>query len=181
MTVGKHGRVHRHEIEKRVRPVIAIRHHPTRVGRAKDREIVRALAEKGDGVAHTERGGMHSQIVVERAGTEHRKVEIGVARQKERERLVVPADSAEAAKLAPRYSNGALGAVAVRRGKGGTIFDVGEWRSSVATRRNDDGTLSFITIDPTIGGFEFVAGSRDGNRTLTLRDAQHEYVFVESL
>ena len=66
--------------------------------------------------------------------------------------------------------------------KGGSVaFDVGGWRSQVASRKNDDGTVSFITIDPTIRGFEFVAGSRDGKRTLTLRDAQHEYVFVESL
>jgi hypothetical protein len=69
----------------------------------------------------------------------------------------------------------------VRRGAGGAVmFDVGEWRSTVATRKNDDGTISFITIDPTIGGFEFVVAARDGKRALVLRDAQHEYVFSES-
>jgi hypothetical protein len=50
----------------------------------------------------------------------------------------------------------------------------------VATRKNDDGTISLITIDPTNAGFEFVVGDRAGKRALTLRDAQHEYVFNEA-
>ena len=106
--------------------------------------------------------------------------QIKEARAKQRERLVVPADAAEAGKLATRYANTALGNLAVRRNDATTVFDVGEWRSRVATRRNDDGTISFITIDPTLTGFEFVAGMRDGRRTLTLRDSQHEYVFAET-
>ena len=60
-----------------------------------------------------------------------------------------------------------------------TVFDVGEWRSAVASRRNDDGTVSFISIDPTLSGFEFVVADKDGQRRLITRDAQHEYVFVE--
>lgn len=60
-----------------------------------------------------------------------------------------------------------------------TVFDVGEWKSSVASRKNDDGTISLITIDPTLAGFEFVVADKDGKRQLITRDAQHEYVFVE--
>jgi len=56
---------------------------------------------------------------------------------------------------------------------------VGEWKSAVASRKNDDGTVSFITIDPTLAGFEFVVADKDGKRQLITRDAQHEYVFVE--
>jgi hypothetical protein len=107
--------------------------------------------------------------------------QIKAARAKERERLVAPADPVVAAKLAARYTNAALGSLAVRRHDGATTFDVGEWRSATATRRNDDGTLSFITVDPAITGLEFVVGSSAGKRTLTLRDAQHEYVFTETL
>jgi hypothetical protein len=59
------------------------------------------------------------------------------------------------------------------------VFDVGEWRSNVASRKNDDGTTSFITIDPTLDGLTFVVSERDGKRGLVLRDAQHEYVFIE--
>jgi CubicO group peptidase (beta-lactamase class C family) len=100
---------------------------------------------------------------------------------KTRERLVIPADSVAAAKLAARYRNKALGDVDVKKGAGGAVvFDVGEWHSAVASRKNDDGTLSFITIEPTIEGFEFVVADKDGKRTLLFRDAQHEYVFDEA-
>ncbi len=86
---------------------------------------------------------------------------------KERERLVVPADAAEAAKLAPRYVNAALGELTVKKQPGGSVvFDVGEWYSSVASRKNDDGTISFITIDPAVAGFEFVVADGDGKRAL---------------
>ncbi|HQR45459.1 MAG TPA: serine hydrolase domain-containing protein [Thermoanaerobaculia bacterium] len=99
---------------------------------------------------------------------------------KERERLVVPADPAAAAKLAPRYVSKALGAVAILREGPATLVDVGEWKSAVASRKNDDDTISFITIDPTISGFEFVVADKDGKRRLVTRDAQHEYVFEEA-
>jgi CubicO group peptidase (beta-lactamase class C family) len=98
---------------------------------------------------------------------------------KERERLVVPADPAEAGKLAARYTSTALGPLTVRKEGSSVVFDVGEWKSAVASRKNDDGTISFITIDPTIGGFDFVVADKDGKRSLVTRDAQHEYVFKE--
>jgi hypothetical protein len=97
---------------------------------------------------------------------------------KERERLVVPPSSAETARLAPRYLNPALGEVKVLQEGPATLFDVGEWKSAVASRKNDDGTLSFITIDPTLSGFEFVVADKDGHRRLVTRDGQHEYVFT---
>ena len=50
-----------------------------------------------------------------------------------------------------------------------TVFDFGPWRSAVASRRNDDGTTSFISIDPTVDGFNFVVGPKDGKRALTVR------------
>ena len=93
---------------------------------------------------------------------------------KTRERLVVPADATAASKLAPRYQNAALGGIVVRTANGSTVFDFGEWKSAMASRKNDDGTISFRTIDPGLGGFEFVVR---GN-SLVLRDSQHEYVFA---
>jgi CubicO group peptidase (beta-lactamase class C family) len=98
---------------------------------------------------------------------------------KARERLVVPADPAAVAKLAPRYASSALGEVKILREGNATVFDVGEWKSAVASRKNDDGTISFLTIDPTLDGFEFVVADKDGKRRLIIRDAQHEYVLVE--
>ena len=100
---------------------------------------------------------------------------------KNRERLMVPADPEEVRKLAGGYSSPALGAFRVRIEDGATIFDFGKWHSAVASRKNDDGTTSFISVDPTVNGFNFVAGERDGKRALIVRDAQHEYAFVESV
>jgi hypothetical protein len=112
-----------------------------------------------------------------RVGAAQRKAELA----KERERLVVPADAAEAARLAPRYVSTALGPVDVRKQGGSVVFDVGEWHSAVASRRNDDGTTSFITIDPAVSGFDFVVADKEGKRALVTRDAQHEYVFNEAV
>jgi CubicO group peptidase (beta-lactamase class C family) len=95
----------------------------------------------------------------------------------DRKTLVVPANAQEAAKLGAHYKNAALGDLAVQRSGAKTLFDFGEWQSEVASRRNPDGTTSFITISPGVAGFEFVVGS-GAKKTLTLRDAQHEYEFA---
>jgi len=98
---------------------------------------------------------------------------------KERERLVVPPEAEAVAKLARHYANQSLGAIDVLQKGTGRVFDFGEWKSAVASRKNDDGTTSMITIDPGTGGFEFVIADRDGKRALIVRDLQHEYVFHE--
>jgi CubicO group peptidase (beta-lactamase class C family) len=99
---------------------------------------------------------------------------------KERERLVVPPAPETVSMLAHAYTNGSLGRIDVRPDPKGTRFAFTSWSSAVASRKNDDGTTSFITIDPALTGFEFVAGAAGGKRTLTLRDGQHEYVFAET-
>ncbi|HYL12849.1 MAG TPA: serine hydrolase domain-containing protein, partial [Terriglobales bacterium] len=96
----------------------------------------------------------------------------------DRKLLTIPADKIESAKLAKRYANAALGEIAVTQSGPSTIFDFGEWKSEVASKKNPDGTISFVTIEPGVSGSEFVVGS-GAKRTLTIRDAQHEYVFEE--
>jgi CubicO group peptidase (beta-lactamase class C family) len=96
----------------------------------------------------------------------------------ERKLLTIPADAAASAKLAARYSNAALGDIAVSREGAATVFDFGEWKSEVASRQNPDGSTSFFTTAPGLFGFEFVVGT-GAKRTLVTRDAQHEYVFDE--
>ena len=97
----------------------------------------------------------------------------------DRKLLTVPADTAESVKLVRHFHNDALGDIDVRRDGGRTMFDFGEFRSDVATRKNPDGSISFITIAPGIDGFEFVVS--DAGKRLTIRDAQHEYVFMGML
>jgi hypothetical protein len=101
-------------------------------------------------------------------------------RAKSRERLVVPADTEATGRLAARYTSPELGELVVRRQESSTIFDLGEWRSSVASRKNDDGTISFMSIDPGTAGFEFVEAKRNGKRALIVREGQHEYFFTEA-
>jgi len=96
----------------------------------------------------------------------------------DRKLLTIPADANEAAALAKSYSNASLGSIAVSTAGGSTFFDFGEWKSEVASRKNPDGTISFVTLAPGVEGFEFTVGSAS-KRTLTIRDAQHEYVFAE--
>jgi CubicO group peptidase (beta-lactamase class C family) len=96
----------------------------------------------------------------------------------ERKLVTIPADPAESAQLARHYTNPSLGDITVSKSGPSTIFDFGEWKSEVSSRKNPDGTVSFITIVPGAIGFEFVVSSGP-KRTLTIRDAQHEYVFKE--
>jgi len=96
----------------------------------------------------------------------------------ERKLMTIPAEANESAKLAKHYANALLGEITVSTPGAPTIFDFGEWKSEVASRKNPDGTISFITTVPGELGFEFVVGS-GAKRTLTIRDAQHEYVYEE--
>jgi len=96
----------------------------------------------------------------------------------DRKLLTIPADAKESAKLAKHYSNASLGGIDVSSSGSSTIVDFGEWKSEVASRKNPDGTISFITIVPGMIGSEFVVGS-GAKRILVIRDAQHEYVFEE--
>ncbi|MCK6544472.1 beta-lactamase family protein [Myxococcota bacterium] len=94
-----------------------------------------------------------------------------------RKLLTLPADAAEATKLAAHYSSPALGDITVTRKGPSVIFDFGEWTSEMASKKNPDGTTSFVTAAPGIAGLELVVGTDPAKKTLTLRDAQHEYVF----
>jgi hypothetical protein len=82
--------------------------------------------------------------------------------------------------LADHYASSSLGDLKVQRQGESTVFVFDGWKSAVASRKNDDGTISFITIDPTRRGFEFVKAERNGKRALIIRDGQHEYVFTEA-
>jgi hypothetical protein len=90
--------------------------------------------------------------------------------------LAVPADPDASAGLAEHYRSEGLGDIKVSRADGVTTFDFGEWQSEVGSRVNPDGTISFMTVATGITGLEFVVGGGD-EKTLVMRDAQHEYVF----
>ena len=82
--------------------------------------------------------------------------------------------------LAERYANAALGPLTVRREDGRTYLQSTTIESEVTTKKNEDGTYSIVMISPGLRGSGILVGSKDGKRTLTLDDGQHEYVWVEA-
>lgn len=119
-------------------------------------------------------GELRAEDDVASSVQQHRRA-VEIARRS----LTIPADGAAAGMLASAYAKTGLGEIAVRRRRHATVFRFGDWESEVASRRNDDGSLSFVTIDPGGGRFELLAGTRDGLRTLTLRGGQQDQVFIE--
>ena len=103
-------------------------------------------------------------------------------RARDRALLTAPASPALAGRLARRYRSAELGELTVLHKGRDTVFDFGEWQTAVASRRNDDGSISFISIHPGLDGLEFVVDDADGKRgkrALVIRDGQHEYRFTE--
>jgi CubicO group peptidase (beta-lactamase class C family) len=96
-------------------------------------------------------------------------------RAAERKDWVLPPDPTVVAGLAAKYRNPELGEISVRRAGAAATLDLGEWNSEVATKRNPDGSTSLVTTAAGMDGLEFVVGA---GPTLTIRDAQHEYVFT---
>jgi hypothetical protein len=90
--------------------------------------------------------------------------------------LPVPAEAMKV--LAARYDSPELGSLRIERKAGKLRFQFAHWNSEVALRKNEDGTQSYWTIDPGIGGIELVRDDKAAKPTLILRDAQHEYRFV---
>ncbi|HEY8087399.1 MAG TPA: serine hydrolase domain-containing protein, partial [Polyangiaceae bacterium] len=93
---------------------------------------------------------------------------------KERERLTIPPAADAVARLAKHYRGKELGELRVTTKGPVTTFDFGEWRSAVASRKNDDGTTSMVIIDPGKPGFRYVIDDKSGKRALVVRDMQHE-------
>lgn len=97
-----------------------------------------------------------------------------------RSRIQMPADAKVLAGLAARYTSPELGSLRLVAEKGQIRGYTPAWNSLMTTRRNDDGTVSLLSIDPGwIGDSELVIGTAGGKRTLTVRDGQHVYVFTE--
>lgn len=99
---------------------------------------------------------------------------------KERETLAYPADAAAVADLAPAYVNADLGRITVDRSGPTPVFRFTTFSAPMASRRNQDGTISFVTATPDALGLPFVVAKSAGKRQLIVRDGQHEYRFDET-
>jgi CubicO group peptidase (beta-lactamase class C family) len=95
-------------------------------------------------------------------------------------KLTRPGDPAILSALAPAYRNADLGPLTISRNGKATRLAATAWSSDVVTRRNDDGSVSLVTVAPDFLGFDLLVGKDGaGKRTLTARDGQHVYVFTE--
>ncbi|MBV8491185.1 MAG: beta-lactamase family protein [Candidatus Eremiobacteraeota bacterium] len=97
-----------------------------------------------------------------------------------RKLLSIPPSPQAVAQLASSYTNPVLGRLTVKRNGSSTVFGFGMWSSPMATRKNPDGTTSFMTIDPAIVGIEFAPVTKNGKKSLITRDGQHAYTYVAS-
>jgi len=106
--------------------------------------------------------------------------QIKVEEAARRARLTVPGDPVALSGLAAEYRDKEFGNTLTIRNSGhGKWVTAGAIEGPLATRRNDDGTLSLVSIGPGAIQLDAVIGTLNGVRTLTVRDSQHEYVYAE--
>ncbi len=97
-----------------------------------------------------------------------------------RAKLTIPGDPAVLANLAAKYHDSVLNnSITITDKNGGKYLTAGFIEGPVATRKNADGTVSIVSVGPGSIGVDALIGSKDGLRTLTIHDSQHDYVYVE--
>ncbi len=94
-----------------------------------------------------------------------------------RSQLVYPVPVASSATIIGSYSNPELGPLKISRDGDRLLLRATSIWSELATKPNDDGTTSIVTISPGIGGESMLIGNKNGLVTLTLNDGQHDYVW----
>ena len=87
-------------------------------------------------------------------------------------------DKEWAKKLAGTYTNDGLGKVRVIVDAKGNTFDAGEWKSAFGQKKETDGTIKVVLLDPPMTGLDMTIGGDDAKPTLTVRTAQQTYVFA---
>ena len=96
-----------------------------------------------------------------------------------RTRLTLPGDPAVIGGLAPHFRSAEGLVVSITRRGDQPWLKAGFIEGPFATRANADGTVSIVSSGPGLVGFEATVGTADGARTLTLRDAQLDYIYRE--
>ena len=105
-------------------------------------------------------------------------VRIKAQAKSRRAQLTVPGDPAVLANLASKYRS-AVGTISITDRNGTKWMDAGFVEGPVATHENPDGSVSLVSAGPGAIGVEALVGTKDGLRTLMVRDSQHEYFYTE--
>ena len=104
--------------------------------------------------------------------------QIQAERKEHRTALVVPLAAQALQALAPVYAHPVLGTIRVVAEGANTWFDVGGWRTQVASVASEGGIV-LESITPGTAGFRFTASTVGGARALILDDGQRSYTFLE--
>lgn len=92
------------------------------------------------------------------------------------ERVTREPDAKWSSRLVGEYTNAGLGRVKITEGPKGATFDAGEWQSAIGQKKEIDGTVKLVLLEPPVAGFELLIGEGP-HPTLTLLDDQVKYVF----
>lgn len=93
--------------------------------------------------------------------------------------LTWPVDANVEAQVLGRYGNAELGPLTIAREGDRLMMHTTAIHSELASRKNEDGTLSLYTVAPGFWGDGVLIAERGGKRVLILDDSQHEYVWVK--
>ena len=96
-----------------------------------------------------------------------------------RARLTVPGDPAVVAGLAKRYRSPDGLNMTISDRNGAKWLTAGFIEGPIATRKNTDGSMSIVSVAPGGIAVDALVGTKDGKRTLAIRDSQHEYLYTE--
>ena len=99
------------------------------------------------------------------------------SREKLLSELTWPATSEHVAMVLGSYSNPELGPLSLTSEEGKLMMRSTAISSEVATKTNEDGSISLVTVSPGFWGADILIGERDSKRVLILNDNQHEYVW----
>lgn len=99
------------------------------------------------------------------------------SREKLLSELTWPATSEHVAMVLGSYSNSELGPLSLTSEEGKLMMRSTAISSEVATKTNEDGSISLVTVSPGFWGADILIGERDSKRVLILNDNQHEYVW----
>lgn len=101
----------------------------------------------------------------------------GESREKLLSELTWPATPEQIAMVLGSYSNPELGPLSLALEEGKLMMRSTAISSEVATKTNEDGSISLITVSPGFWGADILIGERDSKRVLILNDNQHEYMW----
>ena len=143
-----------------------------------------------DMIEATGLGNGHEPLVltIQQDGGFQKTVEQGIAavekllpaaNEARRARLTVPGDPNVLAGLARAYRSPDGLNLTITDRDGGKTLSAGFIEGPIATRKNPDGSVSIVTVGPGSIGVDALVGVKDGKRTLSIRDSQHEYLYTE--